>query len=224
MNLRNVKNPKCGLYIAVVSTRGRRHLAMFTDIFYCYQWECVCVSVMFLEGRGLGCCWPACRAQDSPMKLLRNPAPSAASRCDRGAWRWEGVLPAPQHQLQNTLPSTSPQSHSELLPLPLFLAVILSFFFQIFVVVLQSLSHVRLFATPQTAARQASLSFTVSQSVLKLTSIESVMPCNHLILCHPLLLHQGLFQWVGYSHQVAKGLELQLQHQSFQWIFRIDFL
>ena len=36
--------------------------------------------------------------------------------------------------------------------------------------------------------------------------------------------HQGLFQWVGSSHQVAKVLELQLQHQSFQWIFRIDFL
>ena len=38
------------------------------------------------------------------------------------------------------------------------------------------------------------------------------------------LSHQGLFQWVGSSHQVAKVLELQLQHQSFQWIFRIDFL
>ena len=36
--------------------------------------------------------------------------------------------------------------------------------------------------------------------------------------------HQGFFQWVGSSHQVAKGLELQLQHQSFQWIFRTDFL
>ena len=36
--------------------------------------------------------------------------------------------------------------------------------------------------------------------------------------------HQGLFQWIGSSHQVAKVLELQLQHQSFQWIFRIDFL
>ena len=45
---------------------------------------------------------------------------------------------------------------------------------------------------------------------------------------HPLSLnlsqHQGLFQWVGSSHQVAKVLELQLQHQSFQWIFRVDFL
>ena len=36
--------------------------------------------------------------------------------------------------------------------------------------------------------------------------------------------HQGLYQWVGSSHQVAKVLELQLQHQSFQWIFRVDFL
>ena len=52
----------------------------------------------------------------------------------------------------------------------------------------QSLSRVRLFATPQIAARQASLSITNSQSSLKFTSIESVMPSSHLILCHPLLL------------------------------------
>ena len=52
----------------------------------------------------------------------------------------------------------------------------------------QSLSRVRLFVTPWTAARQASLSITNSQSWLKLMSIESVMPSNHLILCHPLLL------------------------------------
>ena len=51
----------------------------------------------------------------------------------------------------------------------------------------QFLSHVRLFVTPQTAAHQASLSLTISQSLLKLMSIESVMPSNHLILCHPLL-------------------------------------
>ena len=56
-----------------------------------------------------------------------------------------------------------------------------------FVVVVQLLSHVRLFATPWTAACQASLSFTISQSLLKLMSIESVMPSNHLSLCHPLL-------------------------------------
>ena len=52
----------------------------------------------------------------------------------------------------------------------------------------QLLSHVQLFATPWTAACQASLSITNSQSLLKLMSIESVMPSNHLILCHPLLL------------------------------------
>ena len=52
-------------------------------------------------------------------------------------------------------------------------------------VVVQSLSCVRLFATPWTAAHQASLSFTISWSLLKLKSIESMMPSNHLILCHP---------------------------------------
>ena len=52
----------------------------------------------------------------------------------------------------------------------------------------QSLSHFRVFATPWSAARQASLSITNSWSLLKLMSIELVMPSNHLILCHPLLL------------------------------------
>ena len=54
-------------------------------------------------------------------------------------------------------------------------------------------SHVQLFATPWTAARQASLSITNSWSLLKLTSIESVMPSNHLILCHPLILLPSIF-------------------------------
>ena len=63
------------------------------------------------------------------------------------------------------------------------------------VVVLQSLSRVRLFVTPWTAARQASLSRlpTSSQSLLKLMSIKSVMPSNHLILSHPLLLPPSIF-------------------------------
>ena len=52
----------------------------------------------------------------------------------------------------------------------------------------QSLSHVRLFATPWIAARQASLSITNSRSLLKLMPIESVMPSSHLILCRPLLI------------------------------------
>ena len=57
----------------------------------------------------------------------------------------------------------------------------------------QLLSRVRLFATLWTAARQASLSITNSQSLLKLMSIESVTPSNHLILCHPLLLLPSVF-------------------------------
>ena len=122
---------------------------------------------------------------------------------------------------------------------------------KIFVVV-QALSRVQLFATPWNIARQASLSFTISPSLLKFMSIESVMPSNNIILCplllllpsvlpsigdaiqpsHPLLSpspasnfsqHQGLFKWVSSSHQVAKVLEFQLQ-QSFQKIFRTDFL
>ena len=68
------------------------------------------------------------------------------------------------------------------------------------IIVVQSLSRVPLFATPWAAAHQASLSFTISWNLLKLTSIESVMPSNHIIPCHPLLFpsvfsqHQGLFQ------------------------------
>ena len=60
-------------------------------------------------------------------------------------------------------------------------------------VVDQSLSHVQLFATPWTAACQASLSFSISLSVLRLMSIESVMPSSHLILCRLLLLPPSLF-------------------------------
>ena len=106
----------------------------------------------------------------------------------------------------------------------------IEFSIQICLVVFQSLSCIQLFETPWTAAHQASLSFTISQSLLKLKSIESVMPSNHLILCClplptlNLSQQQGLFQWVSSSHQVAEILELQFQHHSFQWIFRTDFL
>jgi len=95
----------------------------------------------------------------------------------------------------------------------------------------RSVVHVRLFATPWTAAHQASLSITKSLSLLKFMSIELVMPSNHLIfLSSPspsafnLSQHQGLFKWASSLHQVAKVLKLQLQHQSFQWVFRTDFL
>ena len=92
-------------------------------------------------------------------------------------------------------------------------------------------SHVWLFATPWTTARQASLSITDSQSLLKLMSIELVTPSNHLILCCSLLL-PSIFpsirvfsnESVSSLHQMAKVLYLQHQHQFFQWIFRVDFL
>ena len=60
-------------------------------------------------------------------------------------------------------------------------------------VVVESLSHIWFFASPWTAAHQASLSFNISQSLLTLMSIESVMLSNHLILCHPLLLLPSIF-------------------------------
>ena len=98
-----------------------------------------------------------------------------------------------------------------------------------------SLSHVRLFATPWTAACQASLSITNSQFTQ--THVhwvgDAIQPSHPLSPPSPptfsLSQHQGLFQWVNTSHEVAKVLEFQLQHQSFQWTpradsFRMDWL
>ena len=71
-------------------------------------------------------------------------------------------------------------------------------------IVVQSLSHVRLFVTPWTASCQASLSFTISQSLLKLMSIESVMPSNHLVLYCPLLLLPSIFSSIRiFSNELA---------------------
>ena len=90
----------------------------------------------------------------------------------------------------------------------------------------QLLSHVRLFATPWIAARQASLSITNFRSLPKLMPIE--WWCHPAISSFVILFspsqHQGLFQWVSSSHEVAKVLEFQLQHQSFQWTPRTDLL
>ena len=99
---------------------------------------------------------------------------------------------------RNCLPSPSPQAVSDQIRSD------------------QSLSRVRLFATPWIAARQASLSNINSRSSLRLTSIESVMPSSDLILCRPLLLLPPIppsirvFQWVNSSREVAKVLEFQL--------------
>ena len=93
--------------------------------------------------------------------------------------------------------------------------------------VVQLLTCVQLFGTLWTAVQQASLSFTVSQSLLKLMSLESMLPSNQLILFHPLLLMPSIFPSIKvFFNELAlciKGLELQLLHQSFQWTFRVDW-
>ena len=82
--------------------------------------------------------------------------------------------------------------------------------------VVQLLSRVQLLVTSWTEARQASLFFTISRSLLKLVYIESVMPSNHLILCCPLLLPSVFPSIRVFSNQLfapsGKVLELQLQH------------
>ena len=80
----------------------------------------------------------------------------------------------------------------------------------------QSLSHVQLFVTPWTATRQASLSITNSQNLLELMSIESVMPSNHLILCHPLLLPPSIFP----SIRVFSNESVFLLREDFFWEFK----
>ena len=86
----------------------------------------------------------------------------------------------------------------------------------------QSLGRVRLFATPWTAARQASLSIVNCWSLFKLMSIESVTPSNHLILCPPLLLLPSIFPSIRVFSKESvlcirwPELEFQLQHQCFQ--------
>ena len=83
------------------------------------------------------------------------------------------------------------------------------------VVVVQLLSRVRLSATPWTAVYQASLSFTIYQSLLKLMSIESVMPSNHLIFCCPLLVLPSIFPSIRVcSNESALGIRWP-KYQSF---------
>jgi len=80
-------------------------------------------------------------------------------------------------------------------------------YISIYIVVVQSFSCVQFFVTPWTAACQASLSFTSSKSLLKLMSIDLVMPSNHLILCRPLLLLPSIFSSIRvFSNESALGI------------------
>ena len=87
---------------------------------------------------------------------------------------------------------------------------------------------VQRFMTPSTAEHQAPLSSAISWNLLKFISIELVMLSNHFILCRPSSLFAfNLSQHQSFpisSYQEAKVLGLRLQHQSFQWLFRVDFL
>ena len=84
--------------------------------------------------------------------------------------------------------------------------------------VVQPFSCVQLFATPWTAAHQASLSITISRSLLKLTPIESVMPSNHLIPCHPLLLLPSVFPSIRVS---SRESALHIRWSKY-WSFSIS--
>ena len=102
---------------------------------------------------------------------------------------------------------------------------------QVSIPVLQSLSHVWLFVTPWTTAWLPGppLSPRVCSTLIYVHWVsDAIQPSHPLLPPSPpafnLSQHQSLFQWVGSWHQVTKVLELQLQHPSFQWIFRFDFL
>ena len=89
----------------------------------------------------------------------------------------------------------------------------------------QSLSRVQLFATPWTAARQASLSFIISRSLLKLKSMESVMPSNHLVLYHPLLPLPSFFPSLRvFSTEVALRVRWPKTFNSTPYNFRVSLV
>ena len=122
-------------------------------------------------------------------------------------WTESGRLQSMQSQRANR---TEP-CHSTAVPR----VILLSLFFSL--------------CNPWTAARQASLSFTITVSLLTLMCIESVMPFSYLILCRPFLLLPSVFPSIRvFAKESALCTRwpkvLELQHQSFQWILRVDFL
>ena len=133
---------------------------------------------------------------------LQSKQSASPKRISSGMWRGGGRHQATQHHCQDTPPPRPPwgsppplasftHQKEKMEPLREFYRV------QTQGCSVQSLSRIHLFATPWTAARQASLSITNSQSLLKLMSIESVMPSSHLILYHPLLLLPSIFPSIG---------------------------
>ena len=97
--------------------------------------------------------------------------------------------------------------------------MLLNQFPQLFMFVVKSLSRVQLFETPWTAACQASLSFIISWSLLKLMSIESVMPSNHFILCRPILLLPSIFSSI---RVFSNDSVLHIRPKYWSFSFRIS--
>ena len=101
---------------------------------------------------------------------------------------------------------------------------------EVLTIVVQSLSRVQIFVTPWTATHQDSQSFTIFLEFAEThvhwvgDAIQPSHPLSPPSLALSLSHHRSLFQWVSSSHQVVKVSQLKLQHQSFQWIFRVDFL
>ena len=136
---------------------------------------------------------PGCLQVHTATPVLPPPGTTAPSCLDANAHSWHTVCKSCRKHPSST------KDHEGLAPGSSALAQSVQLLSQFSHLVssvaqsVQSLSHVWVFATPWTAAHQASLSITNSWSLLKLMSIESVMPSNHLILCHSLLLPPSIF-------------------------------
>ena len=173
----------------------------------------------------------------SPLHPPSLPHPSGSSQCTSpehlchaSNLSWWSVSHLITYMFRCCSPKTS---HPHLLPQsPKFCSVhLFSTHFELLFSSVQSLSHVRLFATPWITAHQASLSIN-HLSEFTLTHVhrvgDAIQPSHPLTSPSPPALnlsqHQCLSQWVSSSHQVAKGLEFKLHHQSFQWTPMTDVL
>ena len=130
-----------------------------------------------------GCPQESCGSGEEAVCSLRHGCPG----CGRGHSPGASFHSHPLSEMCSLLP-TSPSSHLSLVSLSIVFLLT-----RLFPLLFQSLSRVLLFVTPWTVAHQASLSVAISWSLLKFMSTESVMPSNHLILCHPLLLPPSIF-------------------------------
>ena len=148
---------------------------MYIYMYLCTH-VCLCVLSLFSRVRLFATLWTVACGAPLSMRFSRQEY-------------WSGLsCPSP-----GDLPNSGIKSASLTSPAFLYVYTYISILMEYIIAVVQRLSHVQLFATAWTAACQASLPFTISQSLLKLKSIESVMPSNHLVFCCPLLLLPSIF-------------------------------